>query len=274
LEAFAVPDPERRTPAVWRFDRITGESKLVGVGDAEVVKDIYTVFGEDGTPDTGIEDEIFCDVEGAFCSTRNLLRERAPLVREHWTGLARFIAAQLLRTPRILGLLREANVSSGVPGPPDTPTRAMVVLIDRYIIRIARMNGMIVYNETNLPLLTCDNPAVTWKKKSEGFQTGVAQHDPDLVISCPLAPDLMFIAYQTPESLEAVLAERLDADLPPKDFNVHVDRETLSTPQVERLNLICGANAHRYVYSSDDDGRIRQFLTSTFFAKQPPTRNS
>ena len=48
--------PTRRTSGVWRFDRVTGESKLLGVGDAEVAKDIYTVFNDDGTADTGIEE--------------------------------------------------------------------------------------------------------------------------------------------------------------------------------------------------------------------------
>jgi len=52
LQAFAVPDTKRRMPAVWRFDRISGEGKLVGVRDAEVVRDIYTIFGDDGAPDT------------------------------------------------------------------------------------------------------------------------------------------------------------------------------------------------------------------------------
>lgn len=56
LEAFAVDDPERReTPGIWRFERHTGKRKMIGVNDSEVVKNIYTVYDESGTPDIGIE---------------------------------------------------------------------------------------------------------------------------------------------------------------------------------------------------------------------------
>jgi hypothetical protein len=55
LEAFALDDPARRTPCLWRFERCSRQAKVVGVNDAEVAKDIYTVIGKDGTPDTGIE---------------------------------------------------------------------------------------------------------------------------------------------------------------------------------------------------------------------------
>ena len=78
LEAFDAHVPDRRKPAVWRFDRVSGEAKLVGVRDAEVAQRTYTpLFGADGAPDTGIEDPILCDIEGAFCTARNLLRDRS-----------------------------------------------------------------------------------------------------------------------------------------------------------------------------------------------------
>jgi hypothetical protein len=72
------------------------------------------------------------------------------------------------------------------------------------------MHGILGYNETSVPLLTCDNPAVTWKKSGAGFTCGVDQYDPELVVSCPLSPALIFVAYQTPESLKAVHAEHHD----------------------------------------------------------------
>ena len=73
FESFAVQDPARRTSCVWRFDRISGKAKLVGVGDSEVAKDIYTVFSNDGNPDTGIKERILCEIKGAFCSARNAI---------------------------------------------------------------------------------------------------------------------------------------------------------------------------------------------------------
>ena len=89
FEAFAVREPARRTSRLWRFERSTGESKLLGVGDAEITKDIYAVFNEDGTPDTGIEDELLCGLEGAFCTARNLLLQQKPLSKENWSSLFR-----------------------------------------------------------------------------------------------------------------------------------------------------------------------------------------
>ena len=65
---------DRREPAVWRFERASGAAKLLGVRHVEVVKDIYTLFGEDGTPDTIIEDDILRDIDGAFCAVRGALR--------------------------------------------------------------------------------------------------------------------------------------------------------------------------------------------------------
>jgi hypothetical protein len=198
FEAFAVQEPARRKAGVWRFDRLTGDSKLLGISDAEVAKDIYTVFGDDGEPDTGIEDRILCGLEGHFCTARNLLLDRQPLSKENWSGLFRFIAAQLLRTPRFFQLVRDGLAADGTEYKEDTLPRVMLLLIERWIPRLARMNGMLAYNETGTPLLTCDNPAVAWKKSGNGFICGVDQYDPELVVSCPISPALMFVAPRGP----------------------------------------------------------------------------
>jgi hypothetical protein len=273
FEAFAVREATRRTAGVWRFDRISGEHKVLGVRDAEVVNDIYTVIRDDGTRDIGIEAELFCGIEGEFCSARKALLERIPLSKEHWITLARFIAAQLLRTPRFLQLMRDDLDADGIPYDRDMPQRVMLLLIERWIRRVARMRGMIVYNETGLPLLTSDNPAVRWKKNSDSFICGVDQFDPDLVVSCPLAPDLLFIAYQTPDSLRAVHEERHDigrSDRQAETFRTHVDTGTLPAREVKRLNQICVNNAHRYVYASYSDKTLIRFLQNRFFGAPAP----
>ncbi len=197
FEAFGVRDPARRTSGVWRFGRASGQDRILGVGDAEVVNDIYTVYRDDGTPDIGIENEVLCGIEGEFCAARNAMRRREPLSKAHWTSLAWFIAAQLLRTPRSLQLMRDGLDADGTAYEADMPPRVMLLLIERWIPRLVRMRGILAYNGTGLPLLTCDNPAVTWKKSGQGLVCGVDQFDPELVVSCPLAPHLAFVAYQT-----------------------------------------------------------------------------
>jgi len=274
FEAFAVQESTRRTSWVWRFDRISGESKVLGVGDAEVVKDIYTVFDDEGSPDTGIE-ELLCGLEGAFCSARNVLFERILLSKEHWTGLARFIAAQLLRTPRFFQLMRDGLDANGTVYEQSTPQRVMLFLIDRWIPRLVRMRGILAYNETGRPLLTCDNPAVMWKKSGDGFICGVDQYDSELVVSCPLSPTLMFVAYQTPESLKAVHAEQHDvarADQRSEVFTSHVDIGTMPDWEVKRMNHLCVSNAHRYVYASYSDKALLRFLQNRFFGAAAPVR--
>ena len=219
FEAFAVDDPTRRnTAGIWRFNRSSGEGKVVGVRDSEVHRDIYTVYDEDGKPDTGIE-TILCDqVESGFGDARKFfldeqqsIREnRAQLSKEHWTGVAKFVAAQLLRTPRFFEGMRAYPTANSLAYEDDTLSIVMLVLIERWITRLVRMRGMLVYTETDLPLLTSDNPAVMWKKQGDGFVCGVDQYDRERVVSCPLSPTLLYLAYQTEESLRAVHAERHD----------------------------------------------------------------
>jgi len=275
FEAFAVPELERRTSRLWRFDRCTGESKLLAVGDAEVAKDIYAVLKDDGTPDTGIEDRVLCDLEGAFCTARNMVLDRTPLSKENWSSLFRFIAAQLLRTPRFFQLMRDGLDADGTAYEQDTLPRVMLLLIERWIPRLARMNGVLAYNETGLPLLTCDNPAVAWKKSGNGFICGVDQYDPELIVSCPLSPRLMFVTYQTPESLNAVHAEQHDiprSDRKPQKFTSHVDIGALPEFEVKRMNQICVSNAHRYVYANYSAKPLARFLQNRFFGAPAPGR--
>jgi hypothetical protein len=265
LEAFAVVDPTRRSPGIWRFDR-NGAFKVVGLDQAEVVKHFYTVF-RDGSPDTGIED-ILCGIEGDFCPARDAIVERQPLEKVHRTALARFIAAQLLRTPRFFQSMCAFLDFQGVRYEHNDLRGAMLQLIDYWIPRLARMNAVYAYNDTSVPFLTSDNPAVAWKKSPDGLVWGVLdQYDPHLIISCPLTPTLAFVAYQTPTSLQAANTE--DHETPrhervAKTFTTHVDCGTLPEAEVQRLNGLCIANAHTCVYSCYNDTALEQHINTAF----------
>lgn len=281
FEAFAVDDPTRRgTAGVWRFDRLSGEAKILGVSDSEVVNNIYTVYSEDGTPDIGIESDLLCGIEGNFDAVRrsllqeNFLPHRVPISREQWSGVARFIAAQLLRTPRFFQSMRDTLDADGIEYQNDTPQRVMIELIGRWITRLVRMRGIIAYTETSLPLLTSDNPAVMWKKHGDGFAFA-NQYDPELVVSCPLAPKLLYCAYQTPDSLKAVRAERHDiprAERPSERFVSRVGFGSIPEWEVKRLNLLCVSNAHKYIYANYCDKTLLNFLQNRFFGAPAPVR--
>jgi len=276
FEAFAVDDPTRRSTAgIWRFNRSSGEGKVVGVRDSEVHKDIYTVYGEDGKPDTGIE-SLLCKIESAFGGARrflldkqNILGKQVTLSKEHWTGLARFVAAQLLRTPRFFEMMRSYLAVNGLAHEIDTPPRVMVTLIERWITRLVRMRGMLVYTETDLAFLTSDNPAAMWKRQGDGFISGVDQYDPELVVSCPLSPTLLYVVYQTEDSLKAVHAER--HDLPrdqrqPELFTSHVDFGSIPEWEVKRQNQLCLQNAHKNVFANYRDEPLLRLLRNRFFS--------
>jgi hypothetical protein len=276
FEAFAVDDPTRRnTAGIWRFNRSSGEGKVVGVRDSEVHKDIYTVYNEDGKPNTGIE-TLLCKIESAFGDARrflldkqNILEKQVKLSKEHWTGLARFVAAQLLRTPRFFEMMRTYLTVNGLAYEIDTPPQVMVILIERWITRLVRMRGMLVYTETDLPFLTSDNPAVMWKKQGDGFICGVDQYDRELVVSCPLSPTLLYVAYQTEDSLKAVHAERHDIprdQREPELFLSHVDFGSIPEWEVKRQNQLCLQNAHKNVYANYCDKPLLKLLQNRFFS--------
>jgi Protein of unknown function (DUF4238) len=269
LEAFANPRSVRRTPALWRFDRISGEVKQVGIGDMSVVRDIYTVTGEDGVPDAGIED-ILCRTEGAFCSIRDLVRSRATPTGKDWAGLARFVAAQLLRTPRSLQFMRDLLDENGTVYEPDAPQRVMLTLTNLAARRLGRMRGLIAYNDTTFQFLTSDNPVAAWRKTDNGYECGVDLRVPGVVVSCPLAPDVMFTAHQTAESLRATIKQEVHGERT-ENYNVKVTLGSLPPSEVKRMNSICVSNTHRYVYAGYNDEILRRFLAHRFFG-QPPGR--
>lgn len=146
----------------------------------------------------------------------------------HRTSLASFIAAQLIRTPRFFQSMCAFLDSEGVPYDHNDLRGAMLVLIDRWIPRLTRMNAVYAYNDTAVPLPTSDNPAVAWKKTGD---------------------------HETPRH------ERVA-----HTFTTHVDRGTLPEAEVHRLNDLCLANAHSCVYSSNNDtagGRERRVAGAT-----------
>ncbi len=278
LEAFALNDVTRRTSALWRFDRLSGEAKIVGVRDAEVVKDIYTVY-IDGKPDTGIE-ELLCGIEDAFTPARQFILEQQIgtkqilISKEQWAALFRFIAAQLLRTPRAFQGMCDTWSVTGSQYESDTPQRVMVELIQRWILRLARMRGTVAYTETATPFLTSDNPAVMWKPEGDAFAYA-NQRDAKLTVTCPLSPSLLFCAFQTPESLKAVHGERNDLphnERPSEKFRSNLDFGSIPDGEVKRLNALCVSNAHRYVYANNCGKPLLTFLRNRFFGKPAPVR--
>lgn len=271
LGAFRAQIANRRGPAVWRFER-DGAAKVVGISDAEAVKDIYTVVGDDGGRDTVIEDEILRNVDGAFCAARDALVAQRPLEESQWYDLAWFVALQLERTPRTFQMLRDELREHGMEIEPDTPQKLMVLTVRRLLRWLHRMDWLLCYNESDFPFLTSDNPAVMWRDCGAGVETGVGFLAADLRITCPLAPTLTLMMTHTEASLKAVRTEPIDTDPQPGQFKLRIRGGPYATEGIKRLNLVTITNADRCVYSNYNDPRLRRFLDGRFVGRLGPVR--
>jgi Protein of unknown function (DUF4238) len=105
LEPWGVTQ-DRRTPAVWRYSRTDQAPILMAISNAAVWKDIYAFQDEAGERNTAIEDTL-SGIEGAYCAARAFLVRQSPLGIDKRLAVARFIAFQLIRTPRSLQLHRD-----------------------------------------------------------------------------------------------------------------------------------------------------------------------
>lgn len=269
LEGFAACAPDRREPAIWRFERSSGQTKLLGIRDAEVRNDIYLVFGEDGSADTVIEDQVLVGVEGGFCASRQLLQDRSKMSDSQWMALAWFVAVQLLRTPRAFDLVRRELAAHGVSCDADGPPKIMIIMVRHFVRWLCRMQWLIGYNESDLPFVTGDNPVSLWREREQGFELGVGFRDPDLRVTCPFGSTLSFLAVHTEDSLRAVVTDPMEADPPSGCFRLRITGGPLPTSEIKKLNLVTVGNANAYVYADHNDNRLQRFLQSKFFGMPP-----
>src|SRR5579872_4616745 len=101
LRAFAVKSTASRTPRIWQFGRTEKEVRLVGIRDASVFRDVYTLRKKDGTADTVIEKDLLGElVEAPFPIAVQVLSSGLTPGYSQWRDIFRFVAFQLVRTSR------------------------------------------------------------------------------------------------------------------------------------------------------------------------------
>jgi hypothetical protein len=272
LAAFDAKAPGRRSAAVWRFERATCAQLLASPKRTEVVNDIYAIVGENGERDTAIEDEVLCEVDQKFCSARDAVVSRGQVAEEQWCDLAWFIAFQLERTPRTFQMVLEEMRDHGMSFERDAPQKLMILTVRRLLRWLLRMDWLICYNESDFPFLTSDNPAVMWRDRGPGVETGVGFLVPDLHITMPLAPTVLMMISHTEASLKMVRTEPIDADPEPGRYALRIRGGPIGTDGVKRLNLVSIANADRCVYASYNDAALQRFLSGRFFGTPGPVR--
>src|SRR5438874_13837689 len=115
LAGFADRSAPRDKPHVWRFERRSSEPKLIGVRHVSVRRDIYALWTAAGTPDLSIETELLDkSVESGFPELIALLQSGKAPSYWGWRRLSRFMAFQLLRTPRSFQLYRDVCAREAV----------------------------------------------------------------------------------------------------------------------------------------------------------------
>jgi hypothetical protein len=274
LAGFAYSAAPYGKPHVWRFERGSVESKLVGVRKTSAQTDIYTLWTETGKPDASIETELLAKtVEDGFPSLVALFELGREPSHWGWRQLSRYIAFQLLRTPRAFQIHRDAGAMAGVEIGRNDPQLAMVYLAPKIENWLCRMSWLVFSNKTDFPFLTSDNPVTTWADRGSGAEGGVGFSDPALRVLFPLSPRTCLAIIQTNEALQAIAADQPENEGGfTREYELSIRAADLTLLDVVRHNQVTVSNADRYCYASCNDQRLRRFMLDQFIHSPPPVR--
>jgi hypothetical protein len=274
LAGFADPSAPYEKPHVWRFERQADEPKLVGVRKTSAQTDVYTLWTETGKPDMSIETELLDKtVENGFSGLVALVESgRAPSYWG-WRQLSRYMAFQLLRTPRALQIHRDAGAMAAVEIGRNDPQLAMAYMAPKIENWLCQMSWHVFSNPTDFPFLSSDNPVTTWADRGPGAEGGVGFSDPALRVLFPLRPRTCLAIIQTTEALKSITA-----DTPEKEgsftrgYELSIRAADLSLLGVVRHNQVTVSNADKYCYASCNDERLHRFMLDQFIHRPAPVR--
>ena len=272
LAAFADLSAPREKPHVWRFERQSNVPKLISLRDISVKRDIYTLWTEDGQPDLSIEMRVLAEgVEDGFS---NLIASlEAGKQPPYWRcrQLSRFMAFQLLRTPRSFQIFRDACALNDVNVGPNDPQRLTVYMAPQIENWICQMSWYVSSNVTSLPFLTSDNPVTAYAETGLIAEVGVGFSNPALRVIFPLSPRICLVMEHTPASLFCVTSDSSERE--PSfmhEFELLIHSAELTLLDVIRLNQV--TNAEKYAYTNGENERIRLFMKEQFTDRSAPVR--
>jgi hypothetical protein len=272
LRAFADPSPEHRSPRVWRFESGDAYPKPIGVLDASVQRGLYALRDEAGKVDTTIETQLFQIDEESLPEVIRLLESGDRPSYEQWQGLIRYMAFQLVRTPRMFQIYKNEVGRRGIElGRHDLP---LAPIFQGPILHewLCAMTWTLSGNHSALPLLTSDNPVARWVEKEDTLDFLAGFAEPGLHILFPLNPRMCLLGIHNDASLKAVRDHEFqtqprfsDPDPPP------VFRGALNKSQATELNRVTILHSERYTYASSDQEEVRLLVqeTHTRFRRLP-----
>ena len=277
LRAFRDPSADREEPHVWRYERQCDTPQLLVVGDASVKKNIYTLWTETGPPDLSVETKLLKQgAEDGFPELITLLESRKQPSGWGWRRLSRFMAFQLLRTPRSFQLIRDACASEAGELGRNDPQLIMATLAPKFENYICQMDWLLLSNRSDFAFVTSDNPVTMWANRGTCFEGGVGFCDPDLLVLLPLSPKLCLATVQTPALLASVMKDFAsggeDEGSFLKEYDLSVVCADLMVEGVVRHNKVTVANADRYAYACCNEDRLKAFMTDCFIHRPAPVR--
>ncbi len=274
LRPFADKTLSRRNPHLWRSCR-DGEYKPISVRDASVHRDLYTVETKDGAQDLRIETDLLRLIDNGLPPTVNAIASGGSPRYWQWRALSRFISFQASRTDRFFRLLRDEASGVGLSFGTNDPQFAMVVNAPNFERLLCSMNWTVCRNVSSVAFLTSDNPVAMWADRGAEVEGGVGFIDPDLIISLPLTPTILFLARHCARSRAAVLESTAETTSSFEDhYPLTVDVGSVDAFMAARLNRVTVSNAHEYVYSNRIDSNGEQLLRRWFFGSMAPVRRS
>jgi hypothetical protein len=139
-----------------------------------------------------IEERFFKPLDNDACNILSRLESKHAITpikldlgekdHDRW---AEFIIGFRVRTPDKVELIREGFKSAGLPESVATSQIPKIVRNERVIKDLRALTWIFARVNTNLELITCDNPLI--------FKPNNLSH-PDCVIALPLSPKLFFLA--------------------------------------------------------------------------------
>jgi hypothetical protein len=276
LRRFADRSVGRDTAHVWRFGREASEPRLIGVRDVSVKRGIYKLLSETKPPDIFIETELLAKtVELGFPELVALLEAGKDPSYWGWRRLSRFLAFQLLRTPRAFQMIRDACAAQAIEIGRNGPQLNMIWMAPKIENWICQLEWLVLSNSTTFPFLTSDNPVTPWADRGGGFEAGVGFHDPSFRLFFPLTPTLAIAALQTSVSLKGISGDPPQRPGSFRDlFDLSIQKGVLTAEGVWIHNRVTIAFAENYVYANGNDDRLRLFLKEHFIGQPGPVRRS
>ncbi len=149
-----------------------------------------------------------------------------------------------------------------------TGLHGMVHQVAKIRLWLTLMDWAACSSNGDYKLMTSDNPVTMWAERvgpgCQGLEVGWMFGNPALVLSFPVTPRLALVATHTRFSLAAISPGDLSGAHPEMgDWEPRFGRMAATDEFLKKLNQVTVANAAQYVFCSERDAKVHEFLRGT-----------